>query len=87
MRDGEGCKKAAFAPPPILTEGGCVYRTGEDEGEEQGEGDDEQGGRGRNDGECDVGMYEYEHVRMQERGLDRMHFRRSERGVGGSSSW
>ena len=36
MVDGEGCKKAAFAPPPILTEGGCVYRTGEREGEEQG---------------------------------------------------
>ena len=40
MRDGEGCKKAAFAPPPILTEGGCVYRTGEREGEEQGEGEE-----------------------------------------------
>ena len=37
MVDSEGCKKAAFAPPPKLTEGGCVYRTGEREGEEQGE--------------------------------------------------
>ena len=86
MVDGEGCKKAAFAPPPKLTEGdACTVRVKMkvrsrvkvNKGEE------------RNDGECDVGMYEYEHVRMQERGLNRMHFRRSERGVegGGSSSW